>query len=147
LVAAGYSVFSFSEWLKNIIVNIRHPQRRTRRAQKLLERQKAGDLKTAESLYYRYLYPNLFTENDRRETLTILRVGVSVALFVIGIIYDGTERWLLLVIGVLMFYNSYTGIQHVHGWTDRTLRAAKMAEEHKVPVFQWSRGGKSLPPS
>lgn len=34
----------------------------------------------SDPLYYRYIYPSMFIEADRRQTLTILRIGLSVAL-------------------------------------------------------------------
>ena len=89
--------------------------------------------------YYRYLYPAMFNERDRRDTVNILRIGLAVA-FVVG-------AWLLpamplvitmLVVGVLMLYNGHTGLMHVVEFGDATIAAGRKAELNHVPFFKWS---------
>jgi hypothetical protein len=89
----------------------------------------------AELLYYRYLYPDLFIERDRRGTINILRIGVSVALL--------ADTWLLspplsygaLIVGLLLLYNGYTGRQHLGAIGAATVAAGRKAEKNKVPPF------------
>jgi hypothetical protein len=93
--------------------------------------------------YYRYLYPAMFTERDRRATINILRIGLAVA-FIAG-------AWLMpampllvgmLVIGLLMLSNGYTGMKHVETFGNATIAAGRRAEEKKVPFFSWSPDAK-----
>ena len=84
-------------------------------------------------LLYRYVYPDLFIESDRRNTINILRIGIAVALV--------TDFWLLtpplsyiaLILGLLMLYNGYTGMIHIGAFSAATVNAGHAALKYKVP--------------
>jgi hypothetical protein len=98
----------------------------------------------ADVVYFRYLYPSMFIEADRRETLTILRVGLSVALVIGGcFIPIQPLRTTLVVTGLLMFCNAYFSRQQAGNYRDATIAAARAAEQKPVPIFPWGGGGKT----
>jgi hypothetical protein len=106
------------------------------------ERRQAG----IEAQYYRYLYPALFYDVDRRATISILRVGLAAALL--------AGSWLLgswplaaagVAAGLFMLNNAYTARAHVDDLAALTLQAARKAEAKRVPYFKWSEGGKDKP--
>jgi hypothetical protein len=97
------------------------------------ELEKIHAKKDADLLFYRYVYPDLFIERDRRDTIDILRIGLAVAL-VAGF-------WLLpypldigaLILGAIMGYSGYTGAKHVGDFGDATIAAGGEALTKKVP--------------
>ena len=97
----------------------------------------------ADLQYYRYLYPAMFNERDRRATINVLRIGLAVALLVGAWVLPGWPlRIGMLVVGLLMLYNGYTGMKHVEAFGDATIEAGRQAERNKVPFFSWSPDAK-----
>jgi hypothetical protein len=104
----------------------------------------AASATDADVVYFRYLYPSMFIESDRRETLTILRVGLSVALLIGGcFIPIQPLRTTLVVTGLFMFCNAYFSRQQAGNYRDATIAAARAAEQKPVPIFPWGGGGKT----
>jgi membrane associated rhomboid family serine protease len=109
---------------------------------------------SAEPLYYRYLYPQIFTEFDRRDTIQILRIALAVGV-VLGCalnlavnVYEGamgTPIWALwvggIVVGLLMLINAHTGQRKTKEFGTATIEAAKQAETKGRPPFSWNGGG------
>jgi hypothetical protein len=91
----------------------------------------------AELLYYRFLYPQLFNERDRRATMNILRIGLASALCFGCWFLPLWPRLIGLVVGLFMIYNGYTGQKHVGDYGAFTLEAARKAEEKGIPPFRW----------
>jgi len=91
----------------------------------------------AELLYYRYLYPQLFTERDRRATMNILRIGLASSLCLGSWFLPLWPRLIGLVVGLFMIYNGYTGKKHVGDYGGYTLEAARKAEKRGIPPFRW----------
>ena len=76
-------------------------------------------------LFYRALYPHLFIELDRRDTLALLRTGLG-ASFTIGcwLWSSPFSRIALLGVGMAFLLSGYAGRQHVAAYRIVTLRAA-----------------------
>lgn len=112
---------------------------------KFFKTQKELDDKVADALRYRYLYPSMFIEADRRETLTILRVCLSVALILAALLLQ-LPGWLhlpLLGIGLFMLLNAYMSMRVANHLNDLSIAAAKKAKTDKIPPFNWSSGNGS----
>jgi hypothetical protein len=99
--------------------------------------------------YYRYLYPSMFTEFDRRDTQTILRLALSVALVIIGgLLFAGYPpttnslivKCLVLVTGLFMFFNTYCWRRANAKVGSRVLEAARRAEAMRIPLLDWRNG-------
>ncbi len=99
--------------------------------------------------YYRYVYPSMFIEVDRRDTLTILRVALGVALVIAGcflvadypaIAMPTVVRPAVLVIGLFMLVNGYGSRRAVVKYGHLVVEAAKTAEAKGIPIFRWSDG-------
>jgi hypothetical protein len=120
LAAIGYSLYDWFDKLKH--------------------RTPASD---TDVVYFRYIYPSMFIESDRRETLTILRVGLSVAL-VIGSYFIPIQliSRISVVTGLFMFWNAYDSKQKADKYRHATIAAAKVAKQNDVPIFPWG-GGKT----
>lgn len=93
-----------------------------------------------EYLFYRHLYPQLFIDADRRETLTILRIGLGMALL-------AGPWWLPLptgvgpaiaVIGAFMVYNGGTARAALRTFRAQSVAAAKLVERKGVKPFAWA---------
>src|SRR5258708_23867021 len=55
-------------------------------------------------LYYRYLYPPLFSERDRRDTINVMRIGLGISLVIAAWVSE-FPIWIAdLVIGVFLLY-------------------------------------------
>jgi hypothetical protein len=101
--------------------------------------------------FYHYVYPALFNESDRRDTMTILRIGLAVALILGSIAppWDDAlgfalyQRAVVAVVGIFMFYNGYEALNKLGPLSRSVVAAAKMAEEEKVPYFSWNGQSKS----
>lgn len=101
----------------------------------------------AELLFYRFVYPGLFIETDRRNTINMLRVGLPPVLLV--------EPWWLpmplfvrigvALVGLFMFFNAYLGLFRIADYEATTVAAAQRAERTGVPFVQSTprRKGKS----
>jgi hypothetical protein len=130
LAAIGYSLY---EWLDEAWHQIKHPKQT-----------KPVTNTEANTIYYRYLYPSMFIEADRRETLTILRVALAVALLV-GAYF--LPSWLgqgaALLAGGFMLWNGYMSRQGAAGCRNATIDAARLAKANNVPIFHWGSGSKS----
>ncbi len=106
---------------------------------KFFKSHKELDYKVADALYYRHLYPSMFIEADRRETLTILRVCLSVALILAALFLDPAwHRLPLLGIGLFMLLNAYMSMSVAKHVNDLSIAAAEKAKKDKIPFFNWS---------
>jgi hypothetical protein len=105
----------------------------------------ARDEREIRTLYYRYLYPSMFIEADRRETLTILRICLSVALLI--------AAWLpalpifpcilFSVIGLFMLLNAYLSLCEANQYKNHAVSAAINAKAKDIPIFDWNGGNSS----
>lgn len=88
---------------------------------------------------YRYLYPALFLEADRREPVLMLRIGLSVALFAAAFAVDapGEIRLLVAVVALAFVANGHSGQRALWHLQQQTLQAAKELEKKKVPYYAW----------
>jgi hypothetical protein len=92
-----------------------HPHRKTRVALKF----------EPQVLYYRNLYPQLFIELDRRDTLALLRTGMGASFALACWLWPFPyKRMGLLVIGVTFLISGYSGREHVAAYRIATIRAA-----------------------
>jgi hypothetical protein len=92
----------------------------------------------ANVLYYRYLYPSMFIEADRCETLTILRVGLAVALLAGGFLpHAHLVQALAIAVGLFMLWNGYASRQRAAACRNATVDAARLAKANNIPVFHW----------
>jgi hypothetical protein len=112
---------------------------------------KPAPRRDARTLYYRYLYPSMFVEADRRETLTILRVGLAIAILVSAFLPDlpGSLFVPFLFVGLFMIANAHSALVDGTAYLDSTLEAARKAEDNGIPFFHWggdSDSGKSENP-
>jgi hypothetical protein len=99
-----------------------------------------------DALYFRYLYPSIFLEVDRRDTLTILRVALSIA-FVLSACLPNVVvllRIAFLLIGLFMFWNGYMSRGIAANYRKATVEAARKAETNKIAIFRWSGGDESV---
>lgn len=93
----------------------------------------AGAASEADLLFYRYVYPDLFIERDRRATINILRIGLAVALLADGWLLSPPLSYGTLVVGLLVLWNGYTGQRHVGGYSGATVKAGAKALAKRVP--------------
>jgi len=93
-------------------------------------------------LYYRYLYPSMFIEADRRETLTILRVGLAVALLAGGWLpHSQIVQALAIAVGLFMLWNGYASRRSAAAFRNSTIDAARLAKANNIPIFHWGSDG------
>jgi hypothetical protein len=130
LAALGYSLY---EGLDEVMHRIKHPKQ-----------PKPTTSTEMNTIYYRYLYPSMFIEADRRETLTILRVALAVALL-IGAYFlrSPLGQGAALVAGALMLWNGYSSRQVTASYRNSTIDAARLAKANNVPIFHWGGDGKT----
>jgi hypothetical protein len=96
------------------------------------------------TIYYRFLYPAMFIEADRRETLTILRGGLAVALVIgAGFLHAGLGQGLALAAGAFMLWDGYRSRQSAASCRNASIDAARLAKANKVPTFPWGGDGKA----
>jgi hypothetical protein len=96
------------------------------------------------TIYYRYLYPSMFIEADRRETLTILRAALAVALlFGSYFLHSPVGQGAALGAGLLMLWIGYVSRRSAANCRDSTIDAARLAKANNVPIFHW--GGDDKP--
>jgi hypothetical protein len=128
LAAIGYSLY---EWFDEAWRKIKHPNQ-------------AKPVTNTEmnTIYYRYLYPSLFIEADRRETLTILRVALAMALL-IGVYFLDSRlgQGVAVAAGAFMLWNGYMSRQSAAACRNSTIDAARLAKANNIPIFHW--GGES----
>jgi hypothetical protein len=96
------------------------------------------------TIYYQFLYPAMFIEADRRETLTILRAGLAVAL-VIGacFLHAGLGQGVALAAGAFMLWDGYRSRQSAASCRNASIDAARLAKANNVPIFPWGSDGKA----
>jgi len=87
-------------------------------------------------LFYRFGYPDLFIERDRRSTINILRIGLAVVLIVDWFVWPSPYKWIVLAVGLLMLWNGWTGSKHVGDETIDALAAAKDLMTKQVPFLK-----------
>ncbi len=131
--------------------------------QKELKQKKLSILRSAALLYYRYLYPPLFIDADRRATINILRISLSVGMIAGGVLcfvpVPGVEyvfsggllivevlKVFLIATGILILWNGHTGQKHVAEYYQATLKAALRAQQNGIPIFQWDESGDKKSP-
>ena len=130
LAAVGYSLF---EWVDQAWHRIKHPNLT-----------KPVTNTETNTIYYRYLYPSMFIEADRRETLTILRVALAVALLIgIYFLHSRLGQGVALVAGLFMLWNGYVSRQSTASCRNSTIDAARLAKANNLPIFDWSGDGKA----
>lgn len=88
---------------------------------------------------YRYLYPALFLEIDRREPMVMLRIGLSAALLVAAFFVDADwpVRIAVAVVALVFVANGHSGQRALWHLQQQTLQAAKELEKKKVPYYAW----------
>ncbi|HEY8699248.1 MAG TPA: hypothetical protein VIM02_16710 [Rhizomicrobium sp.] len=108
---------------------------------------------TWEPLYYRYAFPQIFIELDRRDTIQILRIalavglvlgcGLNLAVNAYGGVF-GVPMWALwlggLAVGLVMLINAHNGQTHIRTFAAATVEAAKQAETKGRKPFSWNGG-------
>jgi hypothetical protein len=112
--------------------------------------QSAGPTVDWRPLYYRYLYPQLFTEADRRDTIHILRIALGVGLFLgcavrLGFTFHEAVKdtlvWALWIVGIIvglfMLINAHKGNKHLKAFGEATVDAAERARHENLPPFPW----------
>ena len=96
----------------------------------------------ANVLYYRYLYPSMFNEADRRETLTILRVALAVALLAGSFLpHSHIVQALATAVGLFMLWNGYASRQRAAACRNATIDAARLAKANNIPIYHWGGDG------
>jgi hypothetical protein len=97
----------------------------------------------ADKLFYRYIYPSMFIEADRRETITILRVALSLALLFSASLTELTTFWrvALALTGTFMFLNGYMSQDSTKNYRNSSVDAGEQAAKADVPFFRWGPGG------
>ena len=98
-------------------------------------------------VYYRYLYPSMFIEADRRDTLTLMRVCLAVALLFGAYFFPGrTLSIVSLVTGLFLLWNGYISKQKAESYRDATLAAAATQRQTRFRFFAGAPAvGQSLP--
>jgi len=93
----------------------------------------------SELLKYRYLYPALFLEIDRREPLVMLRIGLPVALLFAAYFIDvaALVRLAIAIVSLAFVVNGYWGQREFWLLQEQTLKAARDLEKKKVPYYAW----------
>jgi hypothetical protein len=137
LVAIGYFLY----FVAGPFIAWRWP---LRPAERTRQRRHQEQLET-DLVYYRYVYPAMFNDRDRRATINILRIGLATA-FLIACwllplqlqILGAPLRYVAFFIGLLLLYNGYTGGKHVYEYTVWTVAAARKAERQRLPYFSWN---------
>ena len=80
LASAGYLVLDGIAWIER-----KHEEKKKARDRKQIETKEERAARqrklTADSLYFRFRYPSLFIELDRRDTIAVFRTGLTMALF------------------------------------------------------------------
>jgi hypothetical protein len=130
LAALGYSLY---DGVDQVWHRIKHPMR-------------PRPVTNAETntVYYRYLYPSMFIEADRRETLTILRAALAVALLVgVYFLHSPLGQGVALAAGLFMLWNGYRSRVSAASCRNSTIDAARLARANNVPIFQWGGEGKT----
>lgn len=127
LVAIGYTLYDMPGFVRG-------------RCKKLpAAEQKAKDEQAAAArkdlLFYRYAYPALFIERDRRDTINILRIGLAVVLVIGWIVWPYPYNWITLGVGLLMVWNGWTGSKHVGDETVDAVAAGKALAAASKPFL------------
>jgi hypothetical protein len=124
LAALGYSLYDGLDQASHLVAHPRLPRPATNTE--------------TNTIYYRYLYPSMFIEADRRETLTILRVALAVALLVgVYFLHSPLGQSVALVAGLFMLWNGYRSRATAASYRSSTIDAARLAKANNVPIFHW----------
>jgi hypothetical protein len=130
LAAFGYSLY---DWFDQARHMIKHPK----------QNRPVTNTQT-NTIYYRYLYPSMFIEADRRETLTILRGALAVALLIgVYFLHSLLAQAVALVGGMFMLWNGYVSRESAASCRNSTIDAARLAKANNVPMFHWGGDGKT----
>jgi hypothetical protein len=129
LAALGYTLYDAFAWVLHQVERPRQPRPATTETN---------------TIYYRYLYPSMFIEADRRETLTILRVALAVALLIGAcFLHSPLGQGGALAGGLFMLWNGYASRANALSCRNSTIDAARLAKANNVPIFHW--GGDDKP--
>ena len=130
LAAVGYSLY---DWFDAAWHRIKHPKQT-----------KPANNTEMNTIYYRYLYPSMFIEADRRETLTILRVALAVALLIgVCFLHSRFGQGAALAAGAFMLWNGYRSRQEAARCRNSTIDAGRLAKAGNIPIFHWGGDGKT----
>jgi hypothetical protein len=128
LAAVGYSLYDWFDQGRQTLKNPKQPS--------------SPAPTDANVLYYRYLYPSMFIEADRRETLSILRVGLAVAFIAGGFLpHSHLVQALAIAVGLFMLWNGYGSRKRAAAYRNSTIDAARLAKANNIPIFPWSGDG------
>jgi len=144
LVAVGYTLYEAFDALKRMAgakPETLHPKAAEARAKKAAERKQERIDGIRERTYYWYMYPSMFNELDRRNTINILRVGLALALtagawFVLQV--SIVPASVSLACGIFLLVNGYRGMTHIAEYAKGTVAAAREARQNQVPIFSWT---------
>lgn len=117
LVAIGYTLYDIARFVRGRMKPLSDDEQKKKKEEAAAVRK---DL-----LFYRYGYPDLFIERDRRATINILRIGLAVVLVIDGFVWPFPYGWITLGVGLLMVWNGWTGSKHVGDETVDALAAGK----------------------
>jgi len=103
----------------------------------------ARDTQTmANAFYYRTLYPDMFIEPDRQDTMHMMRLGAAIALIFTAVLHlaQGELSWdflplawvVCLAAGLFMFLNSYLHQHHLALTKEAAVIAATRAATEKA---------------
>ena len=133
LVSAGYLILDGMSWLQH-----KRAERKLARNRKQIETDEERNERlkrfVTDLLYFRYRYPSLFVELDRRDTIAVFRTGLAMALIASWPLLPGL--WLKLAvaaIGALMLWVSARARHHVEGYGASTKAAGIKALDAKMP--------------
>ena len=100
-----------------------------------LRGKKIETAKPSDVLFYSYVYPALFVEHDRRDTLMILRACVGLALLADFWILPSPLNDIAGLVGLIMFASGYDSWGAVRTYKINTVKAGQKALGHKVPFL------------
>jgi hypothetical protein len=148
LAAIGYTLYDCKDWLAKRRAASKMPVTHLGHKKVEEEKERREEKRKSEiidSLYFRYLYPSMFIEADRRETLTILRVTLSIALIAIVCLPDSPTilRIGSLVLGILLLFNGYFSLRKATEYAALGSKAGQRGQDNNIPVFRWSAGSPS----
>lgn len=130
LVAIGYTLYGTAGAMAGAI-------RFKKRTSAPGEEQK-GFSAVVDEMYYRYLYPSMFIEADRRATTNIMRINLAVGLLTgaFFILHESPMAFRVVFgVGLFLAFNGYTGMVHVSWFTRSAVQAAaRLEQSHGRPA-------------
>lgn len=123
LAGIGYSTYAIFDEMVRVVDQVKSIL-----MQKEMKYEPPIDLDFPQIIYYRALYPNLFIDVDRQDTIVLLRITLAVSLILNPWLTPWALRVVVLILGIIMLINGYTGRNHVRQFRERTLEAAKLMD-------------------